>query len=652
MSFPVRREKGRYTRSCTEWRADPTPKVNAKQIRDKLEIEKEKEEMRQQLRDLCRSGDAVSLHEILMKSYNEVDAMDKSGLTPLVCAIIARHPTVVTELLLGYANPNISTPRTGMSSLHYAARWGDAQVLHELIRARGWIDAGDRDEWTPLHHCSVNDHFAAADLLTFMLADVHIRDTHNRTALELAQSAKMKRLIERMANVPKDFLKKSCQTHTMKLSDKAGSVDFRCGVVLEMSAEVVKSEIPVSCRRTTPECFRMIYPENDESFLNDVIEFYPRRVTFKRPVTVLVDYDIIIQSKEDIVVTCASKVVPEFSLTSQGKSTTVSFETKKLGRVKILKMKLSDYYESASQSTSVVDFESLRSEQQSRATILSTWDETEADEVETRPKSTAADTESDAIGQKQEKKESDKLRNSHEKYTEQVLVCDESNNESKRVEKTNAESFYDHKGAQEIRSIDTRNNDKDLSESQNPETLERSPQIAEPEDNGRQSPLSQSSFLVVDEKLEDEKLDTTSQKSRQSSLKSVREEISVGRAPEEREHSQKVDSEKIEDKSFSTSPQQSRQSSFQSVREEISVDRTPEERELCQKVDSENDSEIPEEIDDNKSTSSPSVLPSELFSDSEQSVTNTAEIQENINDIHKELAEIEEQLEGDAYIYT
>ncbi len=63
-----------------------------------------------------------------------------------------------------------------MTSLHFAAWAGNARIIHQLVRIKGFDpDEADADGWTALHFACVGGHAAAVEALLALGATANAR---------------------------------------------------------------------------------------------------------------------------------------------------------------------------------------------------------------------------------------------------------------------------------------------------------------------------------------------------------------------------------------------------------------------------------------------------------------------------------------------
>lgn len=112
-----------------------------------------------------------------------VDPADSSGVTPLMDAARAGHAALARLLLASGADPALRD-QLGRSALHAAAQTGCLNTVRLLGRLAA---AAALDDSTPLHAAAREGHAAVCDLLLTLAAQRAARDSHGRTAADVAR---------------------------------------------------------------------------------------------------------------------------------------------------------------------------------------------------------------------------------------------------------------------------------------------------------------------------------------------------------------------------------------------------------------------------------------------------------------------------------
>ena len=124
----------------------------------------------------------------LVKANADVNALDKTGLTPLHWAAKTHNDGAVKALSRAGADPNIVDNRGG-TPLHYAAHTYPglrAYVLSLLVKANADVNALDRTLSTPLHWAAEMGNARAVQELLRAGADPEVVDNYGMTALHVA----------------------------------------------------------------------------------------------------------------------------------------------------------------------------------------------------------------------------------------------------------------------------------------------------------------------------------------------------------------------------------------------------------------------------------------------------------------------------------
>jgi ankyrin repeat protein/serine/threonine protein kinase len=107
-----------------------------------------------------------------------------SALDILILAIRRRHVSQIAWLLEKSPGSKMSDAR-GWSPLHYAAAYGDVEIMTMLVRA-GFKFWADKDGTQPIHLAVQNGHLAAVRYLISLGANLDARDAHGVQAVRLA----------------------------------------------------------------------------------------------------------------------------------------------------------------------------------------------------------------------------------------------------------------------------------------------------------------------------------------------------------------------------------------------------------------------------------------------------------------------------------
>ena len=131
-------------------------------------------------------NDELSYLEILIAKGAKVDAKQPGGETALMSGALVGRAQAVKLLLEAGAEVNAKDDDSAFTALHYAARFGNKSVADVLIAKGADINAKDKEGHTPLY-VAVNHDYRVAELLIKKSADSSIRTGSGNTLLELAQ---------------------------------------------------------------------------------------------------------------------------------------------------------------------------------------------------------------------------------------------------------------------------------------------------------------------------------------------------------------------------------------------------------------------------------------------------------------------------------
>ena len=127
-----------------------------------------------------------AMAEFLISKGANIDARAGLGDTPLAVACLRGHEAVADVLLRAGADANLPN-NTGKSPLHLAAAKGHVEIIRQLLAGGAQVDAGDKpNNNTPLLYAAQHDHAAAAEALISLGADVNHVSRKGLSALALA----------------------------------------------------------------------------------------------------------------------------------------------------------------------------------------------------------------------------------------------------------------------------------------------------------------------------------------------------------------------------------------------------------------------------------------------------------------------------------
>jgi len=126
---------------------------------------------------------------IELLSYNaDFNSVRKNGISSLMIASELGHLEIVKYLLtLQYLKVNLKTFDTGMTALHYACQSGHLEIVDELIGNYDTdISDTESEGFTPLIIAVQENHILIVRSLLMKGANVHIKDSHGKTAIVYA----------------------------------------------------------------------------------------------------------------------------------------------------------------------------------------------------------------------------------------------------------------------------------------------------------------------------------------------------------------------------------------------------------------------------------------------------------------------------------
>ena len=127
--------------------------------------------------------------QMLLALGQDPNAAGTTGTFPLADAALKGDLGDV-RLLLGYGARVDAVSPTGTQPIHDAALGDNPAVIRELASHGAKIDARSRGEaQTPLHFAAAMGRMRAAEVLVTLGADLTIKDSQGRTAVEVAERA-------------------------------------------------------------------------------------------------------------------------------------------------------------------------------------------------------------------------------------------------------------------------------------------------------------------------------------------------------------------------------------------------------------------------------------------------------------------------------
>ncbi|NTV13732.1 MAG: hypothetical protein HGA96_07370 [Desulfobulbaceae bacterium] len=119
--------------------------------------------------------------ETLLKGGASPNQTDSTGTFPLIVATYLQNKKLVGMLLDYGAYPSVITYGKGESSLHFAARGNNAEILKKLIRSGAKVDIKSHAGQTPLMVAVINNKINMVKELVANGADINIIETEHGT---------------------------------------------------------------------------------------------------------------------------------------------------------------------------------------------------------------------------------------------------------------------------------------------------------------------------------------------------------------------------------------------------------------------------------------------------------------------------------------
>jgi len=146
------------------------------------------------LRQQCELGDVAAVVALLFVGAS-ADAKDHDGWAPLHYAAAYGNEDVVKLLLEAGASVN-AQDLGGWSPLHYAAQNGNTDIAKILISAKASIDANNHGNRTPLHIATLNCKTDAIEILLRSGANVFAYTSNGKTPLRYAKESGCVNVVE------------------------------------------------------------------------------------------------------------------------------------------------------------------------------------------------------------------------------------------------------------------------------------------------------------------------------------------------------------------------------------------------------------------------------------------------------------------------
>lgn len=133
---------------------------------------------------LAAQGEIAKIKDEIDKG-TDVNAVDKTGLTPLAWAAAHRQKATITVLLQSGADATVCSP-TGETALSFAACQGQLDAVEQLLEYGADPDIANVEGGTPLMYAAFNGYPQVVKLLLEHGADLTATNNEGHTALSLA----------------------------------------------------------------------------------------------------------------------------------------------------------------------------------------------------------------------------------------------------------------------------------------------------------------------------------------------------------------------------------------------------------------------------------------------------------------------------------
>lgn len=153
---------------------------------------------------LAAQGEIAKIKEEIDKG-TDVNAVDKTGLTPLAWAAAHRQKATISLLLKSGADATVCSP-TGETALSFAACQGQLDVVEQLLEYRADPDITNVEGGTPLMYAAYNGYPQVVKCLLEHGADLTATNNEGHTALSLAVGVGNKNVQRVMENYLRSIL--------------------------------------------------------------------------------------------------------------------------------------------------------------------------------------------------------------------------------------------------------------------------------------------------------------------------------------------------------------------------------------------------------------------------------------------------------------
>eukprot|EP00743_Colponemidia_sp_Colp-15_P002463 GILK01002670.1.p1 GENE.GILK01002670.1~~GILK01002670.1.p1 ORF type:complete len:277 (+),score=36.97 GILK01002670.1:31-831(+) len=138
--------------------------------------------------------------QLIVRRKANIEAKDKSELTPLMFASREGHVPVIEFLIQKHAQIN-AVDKFGCTALFHAANNGKTDAIRALVEKGVDIDGADMTGCTPLMAASMKGHYDAARCLVDLGANIGASDKNKKTAIDLAKTEQIRNMLEQVQSL-------------------------------------------------------------------------------------------------------------------------------------------------------------------------------------------------------------------------------------------------------------------------------------------------------------------------------------------------------------------------------------------------------------------------------------------------------------------
>lgn len=144
-------------------------------------------------------GVRKAIRYLVQKGADIEKKESKNNKTPLLLAFSKPKNFEIGQLLIELGANIFATDKAGWSALHYAARWGETDMVRSLVNKGLDINLPAKDGWTPLMLAGIHEHYSTFNELLIAGADTSLQTKAGNTIAQLASQKELLTLHELMA---------------------------------------------------------------------------------------------------------------------------------------------------------------------------------------------------------------------------------------------------------------------------------------------------------------------------------------------------------------------------------------------------------------------------------------------------------------------